>query len=116
MSDETTVTSVGIFSLDSPKCRGFILGAGETENPEMPTRVGKKIKNSSDLPSKRIGKGATWQDRKLLDNNHSNLAKHHRKQGSATPTSNNKGLYMVNLDFQFCQSVVKCPKPPMRCC
>ena len=50
MSDETTVTSVGIFSLYSPKYRVFILGAGETENPEMP-RVRKKVENSSDLPS-----------------------------------------------------------------
>ena len=57
MSDETTVTSVGIFSLYSPKCWGFILGAGETENPEMPTRVGKKLRTVLISLVKGLGKG-----------------------------------------------------------
>lgn len=73
------VISLGsLFCLIYPR-----LGAEEASNLEMPMGSAKgKTTKQQQMPavySQRAKKEAAWPNRKLLDNNHSMPAKHHRK-------------------------------------
>lgn len=63
------------------------LGAEGAGSLEMPMTLERKSPNRSPLS---LGKGATSQDRKHLDNNWSTPAKHYRKIYDPSPTHSSK--------------------------
>ena len=86
------------------------LGAEAARNLEMLNRQTETKQNKT--PTKdyiqRTKKREIWQDRKLLDNNSSTPAKHHRKHYSFTPTHDSKGQ-TGSLGFYTCEAVMRHP-------
>lgn len=75
-------------------CASYIprLKAKEAKNLERPMGADKKTSQQKPtLCSNRNGEGAAFEDRKLLDNNHSTTAKQHSKIGGPIPTQVSKG-------------------------
>lgn len=79
------------------------LGSEETSNLEMPAEAYKKSPNKCPLSlANRLGRGQ--QDRKLLKNNCSTPAKHHRNKCDPTPTHPHQTRPVWSADFNPCHA------------
>lgn len=67
------------------------LGAREANNSETPMSTDKQSLGKASCLSQVNRKGVSWQDRKLLSNNHSAAAKHRRKTRGPSHTHTSKG-------------------------